>query len=826
MLDVDNKIKSIRQRRTPWVLAGFLALTFVGGPVWAQAPTQQQDDDESSLLIAKAREQLDDKDFAGAGRTLDQVLELNPRRIDAYVLRASIHATNKDYRAGVALMRRAARLAPDDEDVLTTLGSQLMLLGEEREGVPILERVVDRRPSRYQAQLLLSYHYVNERQYARAAPAFEAYLSNRPAALANEDTIHRFGMAEAYLRSGEPKKALVNFRAVEAKQPRSIEAKMGVAWALAATDCRKALPTLTELMSHVDRHPNILLVRGHCDLELGNTERAAGSARRYLERSPNNASAYALLAEAAVSRRDYGAARTAIGRARELSPNRRGYGLLLARVERLDGNVDEAMMLLDEVRPAGQAPENDLAWSLEHIETLLAAGRNDQAIDEVEGVLVVHPQSAAAQELHGLGLFAMGDTDAAIAPLELALEKMPTSERGRNTLADALTITGTTQMSNREFRPASSRFARAAEVRPTAETLRNYGVSLLMLNDADKALSPLEAASQSGDALSLQLYGRALGQLNRNDEARSTLNRAMQASGDDGRRVEVALEMAALEFDTGNPVSAISVLEGVQTAAQSTKYGNQAKAALATARYVAGLTQLQAGQARPALRYLRDAERSASGRLRLQIRCHAALAATAAGQYQRAINYLRTMRGSRSACGFAEPFARVAVPLLTAVNEGMLPGGSRRALNRLDRLYRNSRGRSRDLVSRGIRTIAFKAAADAYSRGRIARAERYLQRAVAAEGARRPSPERQHNQAVLALARGNDPAAIAQLNALSETMPQSLVNLGVFYDRNGQPLKALEYYRRAVQRGIRYTPLRRWIEAKERVFLSRKGNNS
>ena len=47
---------------------------------------------------------------------------------------------------------------------------------------------------------------------------------------------------------------------------------------------------------------------------------------------------------------------------------------------------------------------------------------------------------------------------------------------------------------------------------------------------------------------------------------------------------------------------------------------------------------------------------------------------------------------------------------------------------------------------------------------------------------------------------------------------ESYMNLGIYYDRQGEPRKAMDYYRRAVDRGVRHARLRTWLDVKERLF--------
>ena len=68
------------------------------------------------------------------------------------------------------------------------------------------------------------------------------------------------------------------------------------------------------------------------------------------------------------------------------------------------------------------------------------------------------------------------------------------------------------------------------------------------------------------------------------------------------------------------------------------------------------------------------------------------------------------------------------------------------------------------------------------------------------------------------LADGNVDAAINVLERVSTKLPEALVNLGIAYERKGDPLKALDAWRRARKAGARFAPLNDWIESKERIY--------
>ena len=259
-------------------------------PALAQRPNQG--DDESAALVDEGRTALKKTKLDDAAKALDQAIALNPRRVDAYVLRSAVHAARKEYKQGIELMRRAQALSPTDEEVLTALGSQLTLSGDTAAGVPLLVQVITKNAARYDAQLLLGHHYHSASKWPDAITSFEAYFKHRPKALANEDPRHRIDLADSYLRFHQPAKALPLFEQAQkdqrARKKEDLRAAIGIAWATAALDCKKARPLLEKLEPIAKDFPEVWLVDGQCALALGNVGAALELGRRYLDKAPTN----------------------------------------------------------------------------------------------------------------------------------------------------------------------------------------------------------------------------------------------------------------------------------------------------------------------------------------------------------------------------------------------------------------------------------------------------------------------------------------------------------------------------------------------------------
>jgi tetratricopeptide (TPR) repeat protein len=250
--------------------ASLLLLILLLGTVHAQPAG----DDESALLVGEARDALRAGNYKRAGDLLDRALALDPRQVHVYVLRASVHGALGQYDQGIAVMRKARGLAPDNVDVLTALGSQLVLARKHDEGVPILEGVVARDGKRYEAFILLAHFYAEQHRWPDAVRAFDGYLAARPGSLAAQDSPHRIARADAVLRAGDPGRARADFRALLKREPENLAARMGLAWATAAIDCTEALRLLDGLRPLESTHPQIALLDGRCAVASGLRPRA------------------------------------------------------------------------------------------------------------------------------------------------------------------------------------------------------------------------------------------------------------------------------------------------------------------------------------------------------------------------------------------------------------------------------------------------------------------------------------------------------------------------------------------------------------------------
>jgi tetratricopeptide (TPR) repeat protein len=795
------------------------AVMLVFTAVTPPALAQPAEDEETSLLVAEARRAIGKRDYTRAGQLLDQAIAVNPRRIDAYVLRATIHGARKEHDKAVAVVRRARQLAPDNNDVLTALGVQLVLAGKPEEGVPLLEGQVARAPNRYEAQVVLGHHYVRVGRWQDGARAFEAYFEHRPRAIAGEDAVHRLDQANAYLRSGRADQARTIYQDIARRDKKNELARLGVAWSTAVLDCGQAMKALEAVADLEARYAEVSIVRARCALTLGNLDAALDGADRYRARRPDDPGGWALQGDIRAAKGNLKGAEASFTEAVKRAPKSPLYSLKLARAERLLGKHQAAA---ERLRKSGAPSGHEELWTLELAEAMYAAGQYAQVRDHLAPWVQAHPRQPTARFLLGASLLPLKDVPGAVEHLELAVAHTPPEERARPPLVAALNAAAIADVAAGNVAGAENRLERAEKFGGSVQTWRNLGAVRLKLNKNAEALASLRKANDRDkkDARVAHLYARALHASGQLDEARASYRRALKLPG--GDPVAIAVDLAVADLASGHGEDAVDTLQEALGGAPAEARGKMTRTYVDTAR-AAATDWMRTGQFARALKVLRqvDARLPDSDPATVAVRCDLALAATGSAQREIALDYLRRLEKSRARCPFAAPADEVAVPILIAWNEGTQLRQTSKALDRLEKLRRQATGAAEPLLRVAARDIALRAANEAYDRNMIAEARKYL---TEAEKYDRRSPELSHNLAVLDLAAGKVDSALGRLTRLQGDVPEAMVNIGIAYDRRGESQRALDYYRRALAAGARFAPLRAWIDRKERLWGNAEGS--
>lgn len=485
------------------------------------------------------------------------------------------------------------------------------------------------------------------------------------------------------------------------------------------------------------------------------------------------------------------------------------------------------------------------------------------------------PRDAPALALAGSGALLSGSTERARRYYGEALTLDSSLPRARAGMARSLARQATALLEEKGdegLTAALPLLEQAQQLDPGPTTARNLAlVYLLQLRPdaAERLLVPLVTGNGAGrgDPVLLRLYGRALLGLSRTGPALVYYERAQERAAqqlplavDRERRqlalevlVEVRTELGGRYLAASRPDQAIEVLErGLREAAgvpearraellppllrnlslsyllrgktrlleHETQLGKGAPPAAAAGKLAeAALEDLQKAVERGGLA---PGPREAGATL-----CAAALAAVRVARYGPAREFLRRAQGE-GGCELVSPYDKLGADLLLAYvsyRDTGSPAQREQALRSFSRLLgRAGKGPAAEPLLELLRALQNSTsqmlAFDYYTLGKLPRAAQLLRGAVpkpAAGTERKPDPVLEHNLAVLDLL-GGRPAAERVLERLGGRPPEALVNLGILADRRGDSKKALDYYKKALERGARTPRLREWIDVKERLL--------
>jgi tetratricopeptide (TPR) repeat protein len=325
-----------------------------------------------------------------------------------------------------------------------------------------------------------------------------------------------------------------------------------------------------------------------------------------------------------------------------------------------------------------------------------------------------------------------------------------------------------------------------------------------------------------------RLLGRALIAQSKSQAALAAYEKAAQIALRT-RGVDLAgvyAELGPIYLDEGKLDQAVTVLEQAvkEAGAAPTQLGQAAQRNLSIAYYARGSARLRDPKdAEGALDDILKAVQAPKGTFTAKeltaVTCGEAFAALKAGKISEAEDaFARAISGG--GCAVRPPYDKLGVALFSAYagyRDSGNPARREAAAKTLTQLQSKSTGAAAEWVKQLLRSCYEFLAYDYFQRSDEKRAEQYLKSAkkVTTKG---DALVLEHNQGALDLALGRAAQAEKELDALNGRPAESLVNLGILKDRQGETKKALELYKRALEHGARAPKLKEWIDVKERLF--------
>ncbi len=205
--------------------------------------------------------------------------------------------------------------------------------------------------------------------------------------------------------------------------------------------------------------------------------------------------------------------------------------------------------------------------------------------------------------------------------------------------------------------------------------------------------------------------------------------------------------------------------------------------------------------------------------------CLAGMAAAQAGQYKLARDLIA--RGKDDSCELVAPYSRLGTELLAAfvTYRGANAAAQREQLiKQLPKLQTRAGTAAESApLQKTLKALLFSTnlalAYDYYvtGRGKLVGATLHNAQKTQVRTSEDDDSVLEHNLAVVDVMEGRGTGEKV-FERLGSRPPEALVNLGILYDRRGEIRKALDMYRKALERGARTGRLREWIDTKDRLL--------
>lgn len=336
----------------------------------------ETDLDNRPLTLALAQMQMEQGQFADSEKLLLKLASDAPEAMEPRLLLARVYLNTGEREKALNAAQRAHVLAPDNDAVLETLGLAYRSSGDFKNAVSSFERLVQVRPENSEAHFLLG------RSLAEIGQIDEAISAIR-------DTLKRD--SEKLLAQA----ALIRLLSVRG-------------------DLEDAKSELVRLKAMAPVSADLYDLEGFLNFRAGDMVKAAAQYRLAYEmdQSPRRA---IVLAQAMWLAGDEVSAEALLK-----SLDTDGANIQLAQLYIQHGRTVDALAVyraLVRKEPDNPIFLNDFAW------TLWENGQVDEAYKHAKKAVTLAPRSAAIQDTYGMILVDRGDTEAAVAALQLAVEQ-------------------------------------------------------------------------------------------------------------------------------------------------------------------------------------------------------------------------------------------------------------------------------------------------------------------------------------------------------------------------------------------------------------------
>ena len=396
----------------------------------AAAAEPGQDAIKTQLALSK----LASGDSEGAIASLESIVEINPGAGQASVLLALVALRRGEFDRTLEVAGQLAENFPDNPLAANLMGAAYLGKGDAVAARRSFEKAIELQFDYFPAAVNLGQLDVKEGKTEDARTRYLAVVSQDKRYLGA-----LYGLADLATSDGKRDEAEDWLEQAASGNPDNAAAGLKlVGFYLDGKESSKALSVASRLALDHGNNPGVLDALGKSQTLAGQMDSAATTYRKLAELRPDSPMAHSLLGRAEAAASNIPAARASFGRARELDPNFNQALEGLFALEILDGNLDAALGLAEDLRErAADSPVGDVLVG----DVYMRMKKHDEAVAAYRAAKAKESSGAVAVRLFQ-ALSNKGEADAAFEELTVWVRANPDQITTRHILANGLLQAG------------------------------------------------------------------------------------------------------------------------------------------------------------------------------------------------------------------------------------------------------------------------------------------------------------------------------------------------------------------------------------------------
>lgn len=473
----------------------------------------------------RAQEYFQQGDYSKARVELRNVLQIDPKDVEAYLLYAQVEEKERNWRNAFAAYQQVVELSPNHERALVKLAKYYLEIRAVEQAGQITDRLLATNSDHVQAQAIKIAIVALSGNLKGAVGQAEQLVSRAPMEI---DAV--LLISSIYASTQRPAEALPYLRQVLQVNPTNLELLDALATiSMKQGHTEDAESTLKQI---VKLEPTILSHR----LRLASFydqqqqyEKAQAIMQEAVQANPEDERRRVALAEYVSRRRGYESAEAVLQQAKKELPHAGKLWFALGHLYETKGKSEKAREVYHELQTKFSGKPEALEAQVKLAGMDWVAGKTEEAEQQVEAVLKENPRSMEALMLRGRIALQRGKGSDAVADFRSVVKDQPESTDSHVLLAKAHLMTG---------EPALAResLGRALALNPTTLEAQTMLVGLDaaagQLKEAKQRLDPLIAQNPGNVALLGMLFQV---QLQEKDwgKTQDTLHKLRQAGADE-----------------------------------------------------------------------------------------------------------------------------------------------------------------------------------------------------------------------------------------------------------------------------------------------------